>query len=162
MQTKLNFASDYMEGAHPQILQRLLETNLEKTAGYGFDKYSEAAREKIRKACEAPEAEIFFLVGGTQTNATVIDALLRSYQGVIAAGTGHISTHESGAVEHSGHKVLTLPGKNGKLSAEAVHACLDTYARPHRHARHGLHLPAHGVRHTLLAGRIGGAFKRVP
>lgn len=129
MQTKLNFASDYMEGAHPQILQRLLETNLEKTAGYGFDKYSEAAREKIRKACEAPEAEIFFLVGGTQTNATVIDALLRSYQGVIAAGTGHISTHESGAVEHSGHKVLTLPGENGKLSAEAVHAGLNTYAR---------------------------------
>ena len=127
MQTKLNFASDYMEGAHPQILQRLLETNLEKTAGYGFDKYSEAAREKIRKACEAPEAEIFFLVGGTQTNATVIDALLRSYQGVIAAGTGHISTHESGAVEHSGHKVLTLPGENGRLSAEAVRACLDTY-----------------------------------
>ena len=124
---KLNFASDYMEGAHPQILQRLLETNLEKTAGYGFDKYSEAAREKIRKACEAPEAEIFFLVGGTQTNATVIDALLCSYQGVIAAETGHISTHESGAIEHSGHKVLALPGENGKLSAETVRACLDTY-----------------------------------
>ena len=75
----------HAEGAHPKILQRLLETNLEKTAGYGFDEYSEAAREKIRTACEAPEAEVFFLVGGTQTNATVIDALLRSYQGVIAA-----------------------------------------------------------------------------
>ena len=126
---KLNFASDYMEGAHPQILQRLMETNLEKTAGYGFDEYSEVAREKIRKACEAPDAEIFFLVGGTQTNATVIDALLRSYQGVIAAETGHISTHESGAIEHSGHKVITLPGENGKLSADAVRACLYTYAR---------------------------------
>ncbi len=126
---KLNFASDYMEGAHPKILQRLLETNLEKTAGYGFDEYSEAAREKIRAACEAPEAEVFFLVGGTQTNATVIDALLRSYQGVIAAETGHISTHEAGAIEHSGHKVITLPGENGKLTAEAVQACLDTYAR---------------------------------
>ena len=124
---KLNFASDYMEGAHPQILQRLLETNLEKTAGYGFDAYSEVAREKIRAACEAPDAEIFFLVGGTQTNATVIDALLRSYQGVIAAETGHISTHESGAIEHSGHKVITLPGENSKLSADAVRACLDTY-----------------------------------
>ncbi|MBQ4480519.1 MAG: aminotransferase class V-fold PLP-dependent enzyme, partial [Victivallales bacterium] len=124
---KLNFASDYMEGAHPRILQRLVETNFEKTAGYGFDTYSEAAREKIRKACEAPEAEIFFLVGGTQTNATVIDALLRSYQGVIAAETGHISTHESGAIEHSGHKVLALPGKDGKLSAKTVRACLDTY-----------------------------------
>ena len=129
MQTKLNFASDYLEGAHPVILKRLMETNLEKTAGYGFDAYSASAREKIREACRAPEAEVFFLVGGTQTNATVIDALLRSYQGVIAADTGHISTHESGAIEHSGHKVLTLPGQNGKLSAEAVRSCLDTYRR---------------------------------
>ena len=129
MQTKLNFASDYLEGAHPAILKRLMETNLEKTAGYGFDAYSASAREKIREACRAPEAEVFFLVGGTQTNATVIDALLRSYQGVIAADTGHISTHESGAIEHSGHKVLTLPGQNGKLSAEAVRSCLDTYRR---------------------------------
>ena len=129
MSEKLNFASDYLEGAHPAILQRLLETNLEKTAGYGFDEYSEAAREKIRTACQAPEAEIFFLVGGTQTNATVIDSLLRSYQGVIAAGTGHISTHEAGAIEHGGHKVLTLPEKDGKLTAEAVASCLDTYRR---------------------------------
>ena len=80
MTEKLSFASDYLEGAHPAILRRLLETNLEKTAGYGFDKYSEAAREKIRAACRAPEAGILFLVGGTQTNATVIDAMLKSYQ----------------------------------------------------------------------------------
>jgi len=129
MSEKLNFASDYLEGAHPAILQRLLETNLEKTAGYGFDEYSEAARAKICAACESPEAEVFFLVGGTQTNATVIGALLKSYQGVIAAGTGHISVHEAGAIELGGHKVLTLPETDGKLTAEAVAACLDTYRR---------------------------------
>lgn len=129
MTEKLNFASDYLEGAHPAVLKRLVETNLEKTAGYGFDEYSASAREKIRAACLAPEAEVFFLVGGTQTNATVIDALLRSYQGVIAAETGHISTHEAGAIELGGHKVLTLPETDGKLTAERIAACLDSYAR---------------------------------
>lgn len=128
MSEKLNFASDYLEGAHPAVMRRLMETNLEKTPGYGFDAYSEAAREKIRTACRAPEAEVFFLVGGTQTNATVIDALLRPYQGVIAAATGHISTHEAGAIELGGHKVLALPEQNGKLTAQAVQTCLDTYA----------------------------------
>lgn len=121
---RLNFASDYMEGAHPAIMQRLLETNLMKTAGYGADEFSEAAREKIRAACEAPEAEVFFLVGGTQTNAVVIDAVLRSYQGVIAAESGHISVHEAGAVELGGHKVLTLPQQDGKLSAAAILGCV--------------------------------------
>lgn len=125
--TKLFFSSDYMEGAHPAILERLLQTNMEKTAGYGLDKYSQSARAKIRSACDAPEADVFFLVGGTQTNATVIDALLRSYQGVIAAETGHISTHEVGAIEFGGHKVLTLPPHNGKLAAEDVERCLESY-----------------------------------
>ena len=86
--TKLFFASDYMEGAHPLILQRLMETNLLHTAGYGTDEFSESARVKIRKACDAPDADIYFLVGGTQTNATVIGSILRPYQGVIAAETG--------------------------------------------------------------------------
>lgn len=142
MSEKLNFASDYLEGAHPAILRRLLETNLEKTAGYGFDEYSEAARKKIRSACEAPDAEVFFLVGGTQTNATVIDAFLRSYQGVIAAETGHISTHEAGAIELGGHKVLTLPEKNGKLTAAAIAACLDAYRRDENRA------------HTVMPGMV--------
>ena len=124
MPDKLFFASDYMEGAHPAILKRLLETNLEHTAGYGLDPYSESAREKIRAACHAPEADVFFLVGGTQTNATVIDALLRPWQGVVAAETGHIATHEAGAIEFGGHKVLTLPHKDGKLSAEGVARCV--------------------------------------
>lgn len=122
-----SFISDYMEGAHPLILQRLLETNMEKTVGYGLDEYCESAREKIRAACGCPHAEIYFLIGGTQSNATVIDALLCSYQGVVAAESGHISVHEAGAVELGGHKVLTLPHSFGKLSAEGVLNCLRTY-----------------------------------
>ena len=129
MSKKLCFASDYMEGAHPAIMRRLLETNLEHTAGYGLDEYSEAARERIRAACHAPEAEIHFLVGGTQTNATVLGALLRPWQGVVAAETGHIAVHEAGAIEFGGHKVLTLPQKDGKLSAEAIARCVDTYRK---------------------------------
>ena len=127
MMSKLNFASDYLEGAHPAILQRLLETNLAKSDGYGEDEYSEAAREKIRAACGAPKAEIHFLVGGTQANATVIDGLLRRWQGVLAAETGHIATHEAGAIEAGGHKVLTLPQRDGKLRAADVKAALDAW-----------------------------------
>ena len=122
-----------MEGAHPQILQRLVETNLEKTPGYGSDCYCEAAKAKIREACKAPDAEIFFLVGGTQTNATVIDAMLKSYQGVIAASTGHISVHEAGAIEFGGHKVLTLPHHNGKISASQIKALLEQYQNDANH-----------------------------
>ena len=118
--SRLYFASDYMEGAHPAIMQKLVETNLEKTVGYGLDPYTESAKEKIRTACNAPDADVFLLVGGTQTNATVIDALLKSYQGVVAAETGHIATHESGAIEFGGHKVLTLPQKDGKVRAAQI------------------------------------------
>jgi len=124
---KLFFASDYMEGTHPAILAKLTETNMEKTVGYGFDQYTLSAKDKIRSACQAPDAEIFFLVGGTQANATVIDAMLRSYQGVIAADTGHIATHEAGAIELGRHKVLTLPGQDGKLTADAVQGCMEAY-----------------------------------
>ena len=124
---KLSFASDYLEGAHPAILQRLVETNLEKTPGYGADEYSESARRKIRAACAAPEADVYFLVGGTQANATVIDALLRPYQGAIAAESGHINVHESGAIELGGHKVLALAQENGKLTAQAVERCAQGY-----------------------------------
>lgn len=99
MEQKVSFACDYMEGAHPAILEKLALTNLDKTPGYGLDSWSESARAKIRAACRAPGAEIFFMTGGTQTNAVVIDALLRSYQGVVAADSGHISVHEAGAIE---------------------------------------------------------------
>lgn len=117
-----HFDSDYMEGAHPLILQALLRTNMEKTAGYGTDEYCASAREKILAACglTGDEAEVHFLIGGTQTNATVIKGLLRPYEGVIAATTGHIALHEAGAIEASGHKVLTIGGCDGKISAEQV------------------------------------------
>ena len=116
----VSFESDYIAGAHPEVLKALMDTNLEQLPGYGTDKYSESAKEKIRAACECPDADVEFLVGGTQTNAVVISTLLKDYEGVIAADTGHVSTHEAGAIEHSGHKVLALPHVNGKLEAQTV------------------------------------------
>lgn len=130
---RLFFASDYMEGAHPSIMTRLTDTNMWKTQGYGTDPFSQSARSKIRAACGCPDAEVHFLVGGTQTNATVIDAVLKSYQGVIAADSGHISTHEAGAIELGGHKVLTLPQKLGKISAADIQALLSNYQNDANH-----------------------------
>ena len=109
------------------VLQRLAETNLEKTSGYGTDPYTAAAADRIRAACEAPEAEVYFLSGGTQTNALVIGSLLKPWQGVLCADTGHIATHEAGAIEWTGHKVMTLPGKDGKIDAQAIQGALDTF-----------------------------------
>ncbi|XCP86746.1 aminotransferase class V-fold PLP-dependent enzyme [Roseburia hominis] len=114
------FNSDYTEGAHPRILEKLMETNLEQTVGYGEDAYCEMAREAIRKVCEAPEADVHFLVGGTQANFTVISSILRPYQGVLCAESGHINVHETGAVEACGHKVLGLPACEGKITAEQI------------------------------------------
>ena len=131
-----------MEGAHPAILKRLVDTNMEHSVGYGLDEYSESARQKIREACDAPEAEVSFLIGGTQTNATVIDALLRSYQGVIAAQTGHIAVHEAGAIEFGGHKVLPLEEHDGKITAKQVAACLDAYWQDDNHE------------HTVMPGMV--------
>ncbi|MCD8082416.1 MAG: low specificity L-threonine aldolase [Clostridiales bacterium] len=121
------FESDYTEGAHPEIMKRLAETNLEQLPGYGNDKYCASAKEKIRSACRCPQAEIFFLVGGTQTNLIVIDSMLKSYEGVVAADTGHVSTHEAGAIEYTGHKVLPIPHVNGKLEPEAVRRFLEIF-----------------------------------
>lgn len=121
------FDSDYMEGAHPEVMHRLMKTNLEHTVGYGEDPYSAHARQLIREACQAPEALVQFLIGGTQTNATVIDALLLRHQGVLAAETAHINVHESGAVEHSGHKVLTLPSHGGKVAPDEVELYITTF-----------------------------------
>ena len=123
----LSFASDYVEGAHPAILQRFIETNLVKQAGYGSDEYTASAREKIRTACGCPEADVWFLTGGTQTNQIVIDSLLASYEGVVAAVTGHIAAHEAGAIEFTGHKVLTIPQYAGKMTAEDLKAYLTAY-----------------------------------
>lgn len=116
----LYFENDYCEGAHESILQKLLETNMEKLPGYGSDTYSASAKEKIRLACGCPDADVYFLTGGTQTNATVIASVLNRYEGVVAASTGHIGVHEAGAIEFTGHKVLSLPHTQGKIEAPVL------------------------------------------
>ncbi len=116
----IRFNCDYNEGAHERILQRLFETNMEQTPGYGEDIYCRQAAETIKSLCEDASADVHFLVGGTQTNLTVIDAALRKHQGVLAAETGHIQVHETGAIEACGHKVLALPSANGKITARQV------------------------------------------
>lgn len=127
MNNRISFESDYNNGAHPSVLQHLIDTNECQSASYGFDQWSESARQKIKKACQCDDAEVFFLVGGTQTNATVIDSMLSRYEGVVAVNTAHINVHESGAIEASGHKVLTLPSHNGKMDAEELRVLLKTF-----------------------------------
>ena len=125
----LSFECDYTTGAHPEILKRLTETNFEPLPGYGEDKYCISAREKIKEACGKPDAEVHFLVGGTQTNSIIISALLGMSEGVVSAHTGHIAVHEAGAVEYTGHKVLTIPGHAGKIHASELSSYLaDFYA----------------------------------
>ncbi len=114
------FNCDYNEGAHPAVLQRLVETNLEQSIGYGNDAYCDAARELIQQKCAQPDAYVQFLVGGTQANFTVIASILRPHQGVLCAHTGHINVHETGAIEATGHKVLALPANDGKITAAQV------------------------------------------
>lgn len=123
----IRFGSDYQEGAHPRILKRLAEVNFEQSPGYGEDEFCAEARRLIREKCAAPEADVQFLVGGTQTNFTLLAAALRPHQGVIAADSGHIAVHETGAVEACGHKVIELPAVNGKLAAGQV----SEYCRRH-------------------------------
>ena len=123
----ISFASDYIAGAHPQILQKLIETNFENFPGYGSDRYCLSAAEKIKNACNAPNADVFFLTGGTQTNQVIISSILQNYDGVIAASTGHVSVHEAGAIEYTGHKVLTLPEKDGKIFAASVKSYLENF-----------------------------------
>ncbi len=123
----LHFDSDYMEGCHPKILERLCRINFEKNTGYGSDKYSESARNKILSACGLENGEVYFLTGGTQTNAVVISSVLKSYEGVIAADSGHISVHEAGAVEYTGHKVLTIPNNEGKIEAGVLKKYLKNF-----------------------------------
>lgn len=121
------FTSDYVEGAHPNILNRLIETNFDQTPGYGEDKYCQSAKKKIKEIIKNDNADVHFLVGGTQTNLTVIASALRPYQGVIAPEEGHIAVHETGAIEATGHKVLTLPSVDGKISGAQV----DEYVNAH-------------------------------
>ena len=123
----ISFTCDYTEGAHPAILEALQRTNLDQQPGYGEDCYTAAARARIREACACPGADVYLLTGGTQTNSTVIATMLRDYQGVVAAQTGHIAVHEAGAVEYTGHKVLTLPQREGKISARDLETYLEGF-----------------------------------
>ena len=125
----ISFESDYIEGAHPLILEALAKSNMESLSGYGSDVYTERAKEKIAAACALPEAQVFFLTGGTQTNQIVIDTMLAQYEGVLSAQTGHVSVHEAGAIEYTGRKVLTIPAHNGKMDANELDSFIkDFYA----------------------------------
>ncbi len=125
----IHFDCDYMAGAHPEVLNAIVQNNGDQTSGYGEDDFCRSAKDKIREACDCPDAAVHFLVGGTQTNATVLDSLLNKTEGVIAADTAHINVHEAGAIELTGHKVIALPSHDGKLSANEVKDYLhDFYA----------------------------------
>ncbi len=138
----IQFQCDYNEGAHPLILQCLTETNMEQTIGYGEDPYCTQARELIKQACEREDIDVHFLVGGTQTNTTVIAHTLRPYQGVISAVSGHINVHETGAIEATGHKVLAVPSPNGKLTAAQIEEVVQA------------HLNEDGPEHMVQPGMV--------
>ena len=123
----LFFENDYGYGAHPKVLEYLAQTNMEPVSGYGNDKFTASAAEKIKAAADCPDAQVYFLTGGTQTNMVVIDTLLRPYEGVVASSCGHVNTHEAGAIESTGHKVLTVPHKNGKLDADDLREYVQTF-----------------------------------
>lgn len=130
----VSFENDYVEGAHPAVLQRLIDTNRERLPGYGADAYCARAAEKIREACACDKADVSFLTGGTQANAVVLSALLHSYEGVVAAETGHINGHEAGAIEYTGHKILALPQQAGKFSPEALERFVTGFYADENHA----------------------------
>lgn len=154
---RASFESDYNNGCLPEILRRLSETNDEKASGYGFDPYTERAKDRIRKACEMTEAEVHFLVGGTQTNATAIDSLLQGCEGVLSVDTGHINVHESGAVEAFGHKVLVLPGiAGGKMAASQI----DDYMRKFLADETYPHMVQPGMVYITLPTELGALYSR--
>ena len=129
----LSFENDYNAGAHPLVLKALMDTNLIKEPGYGNDDFCRSAAEKIRAACACPEAEVYFISGGTQTNQVVISSLLRSYEGVLSAVSGHVNGHEAGAIEYSGHKVLTLPQHEGKIDPAELEAWIKSFYADESH-----------------------------
>ena len=151
-----HFESDYLEGCCPQILEALRETNLEQTLGYGEDEHCAKAADMIRYVFDCPNAEVHFLVGGTQANATVIDALLRPHQGVLCAGSAHINVHETGAVESSGHKVLALPSPDGKISAEQVRDALQAHYADFSHE----HMAQPGMVYISFPTELGTIYSK--
>lgn len=138
----IQFQCDYNEGAHPLIMERLMSTNMEQTVGYGEDLYCEEARQLIKQACKCSSADVHFLVGGTQANTTVISHLLRPYQGVLTAVSGHINVHETGAIESTGHKVLALPTADGKITANQIEEAMQA------------HLQEDGPEHMVQPGMV--------
>lgn len=152
----IRFENDYAEGAHPRILKRLLETNEEQTPGYGADEHCEKAKTYIRKACDIEHADIHFLVGGTQANTTIIASILRPHQGAVAAITGHIAVHEAGAIEATGHKVLTLPSDDGKIRAEQVREMVDNHWNDAAHE----HMVQPGLVYISHPTENGTAYRR--
>ncbi len=129
----ISFSNDYSAGAHPKVLEKLVETNMVMEPGYGMDSYCESAKEKIRQAIDCPDAQITFLVGGTQTNQIVISTMLRDYEGVISAETGHVSVHEAGAIEYSGKKVITIPQEDGKVKALDIQKYIENFYNDGNH-----------------------------
>lgn len=129
----IHFECDYTEGCCVEILEALNKSNFEQTSGYGEDSYCKSAIAKIKKACNSPQADVHFLVGGTQANLTIISSILKPYQGVIAPETGHIAVHETGAIESCGHKVLTIPAKNGKISATQIQQICENHFADSNH-----------------------------
>ena len=152
----LYFMSDYTEGAHPKILERLAETNLVSMPGYGDDPLCQSAREKIAAACGREDLQICLLTGGTQTNLIVISTMLRRFEAVVAADTGHVSTHEAGAIEYTGHKVITLPGREGKLSAESLRRCLEGFYADGNHE----HMPFPGMVYISYPTEYGTLYSK--
>lgn len=154
---RASFESDYNNGCLPEILRRLSETNDEKASGYGFDPYTERAKDRIRKACDMTEAEVHFLVGGTQTNATAIDSLLQGCEGVLSVDTGHINVHESGAVEAFGHKVLVLPGiAGGKMAASQINDYMRKFLADETYP----HMVQPGMVYITLPTELGALYSR--
>lgn len=154
---RASFESDYNNGCLPEILRRLSETNDEKASGYGFDPYTERAKERIRQACDMTEAEVHFLVGGTQTNATAIDSLLQGSEGVLSVDTGHINVHESGAVEAFGHKVLVLPGiAGGKMAASQINDYMRKFLADETYP----HMVQPGMVYITLPTEFGALYSR--
>lgn len=154
---RASFESDYNNGCLPEILRRLSETNDKKSSGYGFDPYTERAKDRIRKACDMTEAEVHFLVGGTQTNATAIDSLLQGCEGVLSVDTGHINVHESGAVEAFGHKVLVLPGiAGGKMAASQINDYMRKFLADETYP----HMVQPGMVYITLPTELGALYSR--
>ncbi|MBQ7666077.1 MAG: aminotransferase class I/II-fold pyridoxal phosphate-dependent enzyme [Synergistaceae bacterium] len=152
----MKFETDYQEGAHPRILERLIQTNNEQTSGYGEDIHTERAKELIRKVIHRPESEVFFMTGGTQTNMTVIKFLLSPVEGVIAVSSGHINVHESGAIESTGHKVLSIEGKDGLIDPEGLNRYLEAFTEDTNYD----HIVHPGMVYVSYSSELGTIYTR--